>query len=84
MLSNHDKLVHAVTAYDRKRQGKRGYNIWALPQYLGAVERVETDIAKGIPLRQALVSHLSDRLLDACLKAVGESKATLNELHYGR
>jgi hypothetical protein len=84
MLSNHDKLVHAVTAYDRRRLGKRRYNIWALPQYLGAIERVEADIANGKCLRQALVSNLSDRLLDACLKAVGESTATLNELHYGR
>jgi hypothetical protein len=72
----HFKLVHAVTEYDRKQSTRRGYNIWALPQYLGACEAAEADIAAGKPLRKAIVSNFCGRLLDAVLKAVGESKAT--------
>lgn len=71
------KLIHAVTAYDRKQEGRRGYNRYALAQYL---DRVEDASKHGGTLRQALVANFNDRLLDVCLKAVGEPKATYEEL----
>ena len=82
-MSEHDKIVSALLAYDA-RQSKKYYNRYALPQYLGALERAETDAANGSTLRQALVTNFSDRLLDTVLKAIGEAPASLNELHYGR
>lgn len=75
----HYTLVHAVTEYDRKQQGKRGYNIWALPQYLGAVETAEQRIAEGKTTREALVASFCGRLLDVVLKSVGEAKSTREE-----
>lgn len=56
MISIHDKLLHAVTEYDRKQSTKRGYNVWALPQYLGAInERVIPAIEQGVPIRKAIL-----------------------------
>lgn len=72
----HFKLVHAVTEYDRRQSTRRGYNRWALPQYLGACTSAEEDIAAGKPVRAALVSNFCGRLLDVVLKAVGEPKST--------
>ena len=74
------KLVHAVTEYDRKREGKPGYNPWVLPQYLKAAHNVTDAMIAGKTLRAAIVASFSDRLLDACLKAVDEPKATKEEL----
>ena len=75
----HSALVHAATAYDRRRENKPGYNIYALSQYLGRIEEVEADIAAGATVRAALIAAFSDRLLDALLTAVGESKHTRDE-----
>lgn len=71
----HSALVHAVTAYDRRRAGRQGYNHYALGQYLIRLEEVERDIAAGASVRAALCAAFSDRLLDVCLKAVGEARA---------
>ena len=79
----HTKLVHAVTEYDRKQSTKRGYNIWALPQYLSRIDSIEVDIAAGSSVRDALVAAFSGRLLDACLKAMGESISTDKEQRGG-
>lgn len=73
------KLTHAVTDFDRKQQGKRGYNIYALAHYLGAIERIEEEIQSGKAIRDAIVSNLSGRLLDRCLKAVGQPTSTMAE-----
>ena len=75
-MNLHFKLSHAVTEYDRKQQGKRGYNVYALSHYLGAVNDVEDAVKSGKSLRSALVSNFNGRLLDACLKAVGELTST--------
>lgn len=77
-----DTLVHTVTAYDMKQQGKRGYNMYALPQYLGAVERVMGEINAGTPVRKALTNNFSGRLLDRLLKSVGEATSTREEQMY--
>lgn len=72
-------LTHAVTQYDRKQEGKRGYNRYALPQYLAAVHSVEEQVSKGASRRCAIVSNFCGRLLDVCLKAVGEPVSTREE-----
>ncbi len=69
-------LVHAVTVYDRRRAGRKGYNRYALAQYLDAAERAATEVDKGFPVRAALCRAFNDRLLDACLAAVGEPPAS--------
>jgi hypothetical protein len=75
----HNKLVDAVTAYDRKQESKRGYNRYALAQYLARVQEVSADIAKGADIRAAITAGFTGRLLDACLKAVGLPKSSDSE-----
>lgn len=78
----HFTLVHTVTEYDRKQSTKRGYNIYALSQYLNAIEVAEIRMEKGRTLREALVSSFNGRLLDRLLKAVGEPTSTVEEQRY--
>ena len=76
----HSALVHAVTEYDRRESTKRGYNYYALGQYLIRLEEIEADIADGMPTRTALLRAFNGRLLDHLLKAVGEPKYTRDEM----
>jgi hypothetical protein len=82
MTAVHIKLAHAVTEYDRKQFGKRGYNPYALGQYLQAVANVDEDLAAGMDLRKAIVSNFNGRLLDRCLKAVGLETSTIEEQRF--
>jgi len=70
------KLRSAVTAYDKRQSKRRGYNIYALPQYLARVSEVIADIEAGAPVRKAITAGFTGRLLDACLKAAGEAIST--------
>lgn len=74
-----DKLAHAVTDYDRRQMNKRGYNVHALGIYLQAIERVASEVESGKPLRVAIITNFTDRLLDHCLKAFAEPIATREE-----
>jgi alkyl hydroperoxide reductase subunit AhpC len=76
MLNTRQKLVHAVTEHDRKAAKGKRYNMWALPQYLRAIDEAMFLIDDGLSVRAALCQHFSGRLLDAVLKAVGETKST--------
>lgn len=78
-MTLHDKLIHAVTEYDRKESTKRFYNRYALPQYIGAVQHITDEIAKGYSVRSAILNNLLGRLADVCLKAAGEPKTTREE-----
>ncbi|HLZ39424.1 MAG TPA: hypothetical protein VKQ11_00585 [Candidatus Sulfotelmatobacter sp.] len=75
----HFRLAHAVTAYDMAASRRRGYNRYALGQYLQAVESVDEALRRGKPMREAIVAAFYGRLLDACLKAVGEAQSTREE-----
>jgi hypothetical protein len=77
--SEKTKLVHVVTEYDRKQEAKRGFNRYALAQYLQALDCVGNDIKAGYNLRDAFVNNFCGRLLDVLLRAVGEPKSTLCE-----
>jgi hypothetical protein len=77
------KLVHAVTAWDKKQMTKRGYNIYALPQYLLRCDEAIADIRRGAgrdaDIRCALIANFCDRLLDVVLKAADLPKSTKHE-----
>lgn len=74
-------LIQTLTNYDRKQSTKRGYNHYALGIYFQRVDEVCVDIEKGASPRQALLSGFSDRLLDVCLKAIGEKPYSIDEMH---
>lgn len=68
------RLVMAVTQYDRREEKRgRGYNIYALPQYLGAVDDAMKKIDKGQSPEDALSSTFTGRLLEVVLKAAAGS-----------
>jgi hypothetical protein len=64
------RLVHAVTTHDRKQACKRGYNHYALAQYLAAVTEATESMRRGTDPRRALEAAFNDRLLDVCLKVI--------------
>lgn len=72
-------LSHAVTQYDRKQSTRKGYNPYALPQYLMAVDRVHNAVNCGSTRRDALVENFNGRLLDVCLKALNMEPSTRDE-----
>lgn len=80
----HGKILHAFTAYDRKQQGKRGYNPYALGHYCKALESVDEAIASGQSPREAIVANFVGRLLDVVLVGCGMAKATDDEHRYRR
>jgi hypothetical protein len=73
------QLANAVTTFDRKQSTKRGYNRYALGQYLQRVDEIVADVAAGATPRQAVMVAFSGRLRDAALRGIGEPKATAEE-----
>lgn len=69
-------VAHALTRYDRKMSTRKYYNIYALPAYLGGVQK-----ASRLPgtARECLCSVFNDRVLAVCLKAIGEDPPTTEE-----
>ena len=78
-MTNHDAIVAALTAYDDRERRKRGYNRYAFAQYLMRLDEIEADVAAGTPWRAAIIAALDGRLRDACLRAIGEPKASDEE-----
>lgn len=78
-MTTKDKLLHALTAYDRRQSAKRSYNVHALNLYFERVDSVCADIDNGVELRQAICAGFNDRLLDVCLRAVGLPVSTVEE-----
>jgi hypothetical protein len=66
-------LTHAVTAYDRKQEGKRGYNRYALGLYLAICEDIANDVRGGRTLAQSLEYSFNDRLRDHVARALVKS-----------
>lgn len=67
-MNQNDIMAHAVTAYDRRRANRKGYNPYALAQYLIRGDEVLIQ-AKTMGLRAAICTGFNDRLRDAVLKA---------------
>lgn len=71
-------LVHAVTSLDRRQKDA---NVYRLGHYLEAVQRILDDIDAGHSPRAACCRNVNDRLLLACLSAIGEAPPTSDEAH---
>ena len=81
----HAALLHALTDYDRKQAAKPGmHNPYALPQYMRRLTEVQELVDGGATWRNALTRGFSGRLLDVCLRAIGEPKSTAEEQRSGR
>lgn len=78
-MSEHDRIVAALTAFDNREARKRGYNRYAFAQYLLRLDEIEADVAAGASWRAAIIAAFGGRLRDACLRAIGEPKATADE-----
>lgn len=78
-----DKLVHALTEYDRKQSTKRGYNRHALGIYFQRIDEVCADIENGAEPRAAIMAGFSGRVADACLRALGLPLSTDSESRGG-
>lgn len=79
------KLTHALTRHDRRNMArKRGhYNYYALGQYLMRLDEILIDIDAGASPRAAILAAFSGSLANDCLRAIGETKATQNEIDAG-
>ena len=73
------QLIHAATAYDRRRSTRKGYNIYALAQYFMRIDDCLEDMRKGASPRAAIGAGFNDRLRDALIKAIGEPALTVEE-----
>jgi hypothetical protein len=78
-MDTRQKLIFAVSAYDRQQSTKRGYNHYALAQYFMRVDEITADIANGADVRKAITAGFSGSLADKCLKAVGLEKTSKAE-----
>ena len=70
----HLLLIHVLVEHDRQQMKKRGFNPYALAQYLGALGDVFVLIEKGEHLESTLSKHFEGRLLTKLLKLVGKAK----------
>jgi hypothetical protein len=77
----HERLVHAVTAFDAKMSAnpKAQQSIYALGHYLKRIEEIEADIAKGASPRAAIIAGMSGQLCNAVLRGIGEKGITKEE-----
>lgn len=73
------KLLTALTQYDLRESKKRFHNPNALSLYCDALNHSMRLIEAGRTPRQALIGCFCGRLLDVCLKAIGEAKASADE-----
>lgn len=63
-------LVTAATRYDRAQSTRKGYNVYALAQYLMRLDEVADEVASGRTWREAIEGGFNDRLRDALLAAL--------------
>jgi hypothetical protein len=78
-----EKLVHALTAYDRKQSTKRGYNPNALGIYFQRIDDVIADIDRGADPRAAIVAGFTGRVQDAALRGAGLALGSDQEVRGG-
>lgn len=62
-MTFHDKLIGALTEFDRKQAGKCGHNPRALGIYFARAEEVEADIAAGASPAAAIAAGFNGSLL---------------------
>lgn len=69
--SHHQRMVHGLTEYDIKQSSKRGYNHYALGQYLQHANEAHNELKQGQPIEKVLPNHFQDRLLTHMQKRLG-------------
>ena len=77
------RLFNAMTEYDRKQSGRKGYNPHALGHYARGLQKVSQRVSIGQPLRDAIITEFVGRLCDTLLRAVGLPKMTDDEAKWG-
>lgn len=75
----HTKFVSVLIAHDEKESTKPGYNRHAMGIYLQGLQRVESDLKRGVSLRKAILGAFNGRLANKILKAVNEPCMTQEE-----
>lgn len=65
-----DRIVHALTAYDRQQSSRRGSNPHALAMYFQALDEAEEMVSKGKTWEKALNAVYCDRVLTVALEAI--------------
>jgi hypothetical protein len=68
-MDTKQRIIAALTEYDRKQSTRRGYNPHALAQYFEALDSAETEVQRGRMWEMALQGAFNDRVLDVCLRA---------------
>jgi hypothetical protein len=84
MMTIKDKILHAVTEFDRRASTRKGHNPHALSIYFERVAQICEDIDNGADEREAILAGFSGRVADACLKAIGLPISTTEEARSGR
>jgi hypothetical protein len=74
MTTTRQKLVHAATRYDEKQMKRRGYNPYALGQYLMRIDDICADIEAGASESDAICAGFTGTLRNTLLKACGLDK----------
>lgn len=64
------RLTNALTAHDERQSAKRGYNPYALAQYLARIDDVIAHVEAGKPIDAALDAAFNDRVLAIARKAI--------------
>jgi len=74
----HQKMVSLAVDFDRKQQSRHDknpkryrYNIYAMPQYLCAINRVKEEMGEGISLESAIKHNFCGKLLRYFVKKMG-------------
>ena len=78
-MKTKDKILHAVTGFDRRASTRKGHNPHALGIYFQRVDEICADIDKGADPRAAIMAGFSGRVADACLKALNLPISTANK-----
>lgn len=76
-------MLNAIMRFDEKEKNKKGYNAYALPQYLARLNEVIEDINGGANIRDAIVAGFNGRLANNILKAAGQSVYTEQDARGG-
>ena len=79
-----DKILHAVTEFDRRASAREGHNPHALGIYFQRVNEICADIDNGADPRAAILAGFSGRVADTCLKALNLPISTTEEARSGR
>jgi hypothetical protein len=79
----HTDLIHAFMAYDHAASKRDGYNIYAMPIYLGNARTIADRVTNGEDLRDVLLDSLHGRLLRAILRSLKLPRLTDEERSWG-